>query len=161
MRNASWGRRPTISESARGGSFFRWLLAACIMLDGLLKRYKPVTSIIISSLLFGFVHLNPWQFVTGFVFGSFLGWVYFRSGSIAACILIHMSANFSGYLCRLFGVFDSRDQNGGIFANYGRGAVDLFDPPQRERHGKQILKLRVDNTEKEVAKQLGLTITTV
>lgn len=31
-----------------------------MMLEGLLKKYSPVTSIIISSILFGVAHLNPW-----------------------------------------------------------------------------------------------------
>ena len=93
-----------------------------IMLDGLLKRYTPLKSIVISSLLFGLVHLNRWQFAMGFVLGCFLGWVYFRSGSISACILIHIFANFSSYLERLFVNFDTPvDRQGGIFAIYGGG----------------------------------------
>jgi membrane protease YdiL (CAAX protease family) len=72
-----------------------------IMLDGLLKRHTPFTAILVSSILFGLAHLNPWQFVTGFVLGCFFGWVYYRSGSVAACMLMHMSANFSGYVTRL------------------------------------------------------------
>ena len=78
-----------------------------IMLDGLLKRYGPLTSIIVSSLLFGLAHLNPWQFVTGFVIGCFLGWVYLRSGSVGACIVIHMAANFSGFVLRIYLKFAS------------------------------------------------------
>lgn len=46
-----------------------------IMLDGLLRRYGSLKSILISSFMFGLVHLNPWQFVTGFVLGCFMGWV--------------------------------------------------------------------------------------
>ena len=81
-----------------------------VMLDGLLRRYKPLTAVLVSSLLFGLAHLNPWQFVTGFVLGCFLGWVYFRTGSVVACIVIHMSANFSGYLMRFLIDFEA---NGG------------------------------------------------
>ena len=33
-----------------------------IILDGLLKKYSPLKSILVSSILFGIVHLNPWQF---------------------------------------------------------------------------------------------------
>lgn len=73
-----------------------------VMLDGLLRRYRPVTAILVSSVIFGLAHLNPWQFVTAFVLGCFMGWVYLRSGSLAGCVLIHMSANFSGYLLRLY-----------------------------------------------------------
>ncbi len=34
-----------------------------IMLEGLLKNYNPMKAIIITNLLFGIAHLNPWQFV--------------------------------------------------------------------------------------------------
>lgn len=76
-----------------------------VILDGLLRRYSPLKSILVSSVIFGLAHLNPWQFVTGFVLGCFMGWVYLRSGSLAGCVLIHMSANFSGYLLRLLLAF--------------------------------------------------------
>lgn len=49
-----------------------------IILDGFLKRYTPTTSILVSSTLFGVVHLNPWQFVAAFAIGIFSGWVYYK-----------------------------------------------------------------------------------
>lgn len=73
-----------------------------IILDGLLNRYTPATSILISSVLFGIVHLNPWQFFTGLIMGVFIGWVYHKSKSLLAAIVVHASANFSAYLLRFF-----------------------------------------------------------
>ncbi|RIJ48164.1 CPBP family intramembrane metalloprotease [Maribellus luteus] len=73
-----------------------------IILDGLLKQYSPTKSILISSLLFGLVHLNPWQFVTGFIIGIFSGWVYYKTRSLSLAIVIHASANLSGYIARHF-----------------------------------------------------------
>ncbi len=90
-----------------------------IMLDGLLKRYRPFTAILVSSLAFGFVHLNPWQFVTGVVIGMFMGWVYYRSRSVGACILIHMAANLTGYVMRLLLDFNSAAPTQDFFAMYG------------------------------------------
>jgi len=72
-----------------------------IILDGLLKRYSPTKSILISSLLFGLVHLNPWQFVTGFVLGIFIGWVYNNTKSLTTSIIIHASFNLTAYLLRM------------------------------------------------------------
>jgi len=71
-----------------------------IILDGLLKQYTPVKSILISSLLFGLVHLNPWQFVTGFIIGIFSGWVYYKTRSLTLAVIIHATANLSGFLMR-------------------------------------------------------------
>jgi len=73
-----------------------------IILDGLLKKHSPILSILISSVLFGIVHLSPWSFVTGLIMGVFMGWVYYKSKSLLATVIIHASANLSGYLSRFF-----------------------------------------------------------
>ena len=73
-----------------------------IILDGLLKKYSPVKSILVSSLLFGLVHLNPWQFVTGVVIGIFSGWIYYNTRSLLPSIIIHAAANLSGFAMRYF-----------------------------------------------------------
>jgi hypothetical protein len=78
-----------------------------IILDGLLKKYSSTKSILISSLLFGLVHLNPWQFVTGLIIGIFSGWVYYRTRSLSFSIIIHAAANLSGFLMRYFIDIDS------------------------------------------------------
>lgn len=73
-----------------------------IILDGLLKKYSPIKSILISSILFGLVHLNPWQFVTGLVIGIFSGWIYYKTKSLLPSIIIHAAANLSGFITRFF-----------------------------------------------------------
>jgi uncharacterized protein len=78
------------------------LLYRGIILDGLLNKYSPLISILISSLLFGIAHLNPWSFVNGFIIGIFSGWVYFRTRSVLPSIIIHASANLSGFLFKYF-----------------------------------------------------------
>ena len=77
-----------------------------IILDGLLKNYSPFKSILISSLLFGLVHLNPWQFVTGFILGIFSGWVYYKTRSLLPTIIMHAAVNLFGFSMRFF--FDSK-----------------------------------------------------
>jgi uncharacterized protein len=78
-----------------------------IILDGLLKNYSPLKSILISSLLFGIVHLNPWQFVTALIIGIFSGWVYYKTRSLIPSIIIHASVNLSGFSMRFILDFDS------------------------------------------------------
>lgn len=73
-----------------------------IILDGLLKKYSPQKAILISSLLFGIVHLNPWQFVTAMVLGVFMGWVYYHTKSLLATIIIHATANFNAFALGYF-----------------------------------------------------------
>lgn len=78
-----------------------------IILDGLLRVYSPVKSILVSSFLFGLVHLNPWQFVTGLIIGIFSGWVYYKTRSLLPSIIIHAAANLSGFGMRLILDVDS------------------------------------------------------
>lgn len=68
-----------------------------IILDGLLKRYSPLKSIVISSALFGIVHLNPWQFITAFIIGMFSGWVYYKTKKLTLSILIHFVNNLMAF----------------------------------------------------------------
>jgi uncharacterized protein len=72
-----------------------------VILDGLLRVYSARTAILVSSLLFGIIHMNSIQFVTGTILGAFAGWVYYRSRSLLACVLIHMAANGTGFILRL------------------------------------------------------------
>ncbi|WP_167605813.1 CPBP family intramembrane glutamic endopeptidase [Maribellus sediminis] len=95
-----------------------------IILDGLLKNYSPQKSILISALLFGLVHLNPWQFVTGLIIGIFSGWVYYRTRSLSYSIIIHASANLSAYLTHFF-VDDSTAMDETLVQMYG-GLTNLI-----------------------------------
>lgn len=95
-----------------------------IILDGLLKRYSPTKSILVSSLLFGLVHLNPWQFVTGFIIGIFSGWVYYRTRSLSFSIIIHAAVNLTGFLMRFFIDVDSY-MNASMLDMYG-GLINLI-----------------------------------
>jgi membrane protease YdiL (CAAX protease family) len=68
--------------------FFRGLL-----LNGFVNNYSIRKSIILSSLLFGLVHLNPWQFVSALIIGIFLGWIYLRTKSLLLNIYFHVIFN--------------------------------------------------------------------
>ncbi len=71
-----------------------------VILDGLLRVYTPFKSIVISSFLFGLVHLNLHQLIGGFLFGCFSGWVYYRTRSLLPSIIIHAVANLGGFITR-------------------------------------------------------------
>lgn len=78
--------------------FFEEMLLRGIVLDGLLKWYSPIKAIVWSALFFGLLHFNPWQFIPAVALGIFMGWIYFRTGSLLATIFIHFVANGSGSL---------------------------------------------------------------
>jgi membrane protease YdiL (CAAX protease family) len=64
-----------------------------IIQEGLMRRLKPIGAIVLTSLLFGFIHLNPWQFSTGFFMGLFIGWIYYYTRDILLAIAVHFFNN--------------------------------------------------------------------
>ncbi len=69
-----------------------------IILEGLLKNHSPVKAIIWSALIFGLVHLNPWQAIGATLSGVFIGWIYWKTKSILPGIIIHFTNNLIGFL---------------------------------------------------------------
>lgn len=65
-----------------------------IIMTILLKMLgKPWPAIIVSALLFGIIHLNPVQTVSATIIGIVLGWLYYCTGSLIPCILVHFVNN--------------------------------------------------------------------
>jgi membrane protease YdiL (CAAX protease family) len=64
-----------------------------LILRGFLNRYTKVKAIIVSSLLFGIIHLNPWQFISAFMMGLLLAWLFIQTRSLIPCVLGHALAN--------------------------------------------------------------------
>jgi membrane protease YdiL (CAAX protease family) len=69
-----------------------------IILSGLIKQYKPIHAIAFSSLLFGLAHLYPWTIIITFTGGCILGWIFYKTGSLATCIVIHSLNNIFSFL---------------------------------------------------------------
>ncbi|MDD4637203.1 MAG: type II CAAX endopeptidase family protein [Bacteroidales bacterium] len=88
-----------------------------VILDGFLKKYSPQRSIVISSVLFGIVHLNPWQFINAFLLGLFMGWVYYKTRSLLPTILMHAANNLFGFIGMKMS--DSSDYNKTLYDYYG------------------------------------------
>jgi sodium transport system permease protein len=63
------------------------------ILTGLLRRFKPLTAVLISSFLFALAHLNVFQFIPSLVLGIVLGILAVRSGSILPGMLFHLIHN--------------------------------------------------------------------
>lgn len=65
----------------------------------LMRIWKnPVWAILLSSLLFGLVHVNPAQVPFAFVMGVGLGWMYYKTGSLIPCFFMHLVNNGSSVL---------------------------------------------------------------
>lgn len=64
-----------------------------VLLRGFLENYGRRTAILLSSLLFAFIHLNPWQAVSGFFIGCLFAWFVARTGSILPAAAGHVMCN--------------------------------------------------------------------
>jgi uncharacterized protein len=64
-----------------------------IILRSFLQQYPRGQAFLYSSLLFGFAHLNIYQFVVGFCGGLCLAWLYERTRSLWPCVLAHAAYN--------------------------------------------------------------------
>ena len=61
-----------------------------------MKTMHPIFAIILSSLIFGAIHIQPLQIGYAFFCGMFLGSFYFLSKNFLLVCLIHMFFNFFG-----------------------------------------------------------------
>ena len=74
-----------------------------VVLKKFLQKYSPTKAIILSSVIFGIAHLNPWQFVGAFAIGLFIGWIYWKTKSVWPGIFMHFANNsFSFYLAKKY-----------------------------------------------------------
>jgi len=87
---------PGLSEEL----FFRGLV-----LRRFYSRYSPLKALILSSIIFGIIHVNPWQAITTTFMGFLLGWFYLRYKSIWLCIFLHALSNFFAFF-RIFPVVE-------------------------------------------------------
>ncbi|WP_339262332.1 type II CAAX endopeptidase family protein [Solibacillus sp. FSL W7-1472] len=69
-----------------------------ILLRRFTLRWSPQKSIIISSLIFGVIHLNPINVVFAFALGCVLGYAYLKTKNIVIPMLLHSFNNFLAYL---------------------------------------------------------------
>lgn len=76
--------------------FFEELIYRGILLALLLYHLSPKWSILLSSILFSILHMNPTQFFLAFILGLFCGWYYTKTRNLLSCIIIHSISNLIG-----------------------------------------------------------------
>lgn len=71
--------------------------------QGTLEQIGPVRAIAFSAILFGLIHLNPFNFVAPILFGAMAGFLTWRTGSLLPAILWHAVNNSLATLANFFG----------------------------------------------------------
>lgn len=104
--------------------FFEEWLCRGMVLRGLLQKTNPTTAIIVSSLFFALIHLNPWQAIPAFILGCLFGIVYYKTGSLKLTMLMHCVNNsFSVLLSQLPGTADKESFSDIITSPYLYGGA--------------------------------------
>lgn len=69
-----------------------------ILLRRFTLRWSPQKSIIISSIIFGIIHLNPINVIFAFALGCVLGYAYLKTKNIVVPMLLHSFNNFLAFI---------------------------------------------------------------
>lgn len=77
--------------------FFRIFL-----IKGLVKYHSPWIAILVSSILFGIIHMNLWQALPAFFLGLYFGYIFIITNNTLLVIIMHGTVNFIGVLPFLF-----------------------------------------------------------
>lgn len=91
----------TLLNSLLFAPIFEEIMFRGVILKGYLKHYNPKKAIIISSLLFGFLHFNfttPIQFIGATFSGFVFGYIFYYTKSVGMTIILHFIYNLMGVL---------------------------------------------------------------
>lgn len=74
---------------------FEELFFRGVILKGLLNNtnYNSISSIILSALIFGIIHVFPWQVIGATLFGLLLGYIFYKTRSLFYPLLVHILNN--------------------------------------------------------------------
>lgn len=82
---------------------FEEVLFRGVIQGALTNRYNAIIGILVSSLVFGLVHGNPVQMCNAFFVGLVLGYIYHRTGTLWAVIILHFFNNIFSYFIWMLG----------------------------------------------------------
>ncbi len=83
---------------------FEELLCRGVILEAIRRKHGGWIACIVSSVMFGLMHFEPQSVLNAFMIGLLLGYLYIRTNSIFAPIIIHMINNVIAYLFLVFGL---------------------------------------------------------
>ncbi len=92
-----------ITSAIIPGFVEEFLFRGCILKN--LLPYGKTVALVVSSLMFSLMHQNLLQFFYTFVAGLALGWLFLKTGSIWASVLVHMINNGSSVIQEILSEF--------------------------------------------------------
>ncbi len=86
---------------------FEELLCRGVIFEAVRAKRGAWAACVISSMIFGLMHLEPQFVLNAFIVGLLLSYIYLRTKSIFAPIILHSLNNLFAYVFLIFGVADS------------------------------------------------------
>ncbi len=83
---------------------FEELICRGVILESVRSKRGAWAACVISALIFGVIHISPQSMLNAFVIGLLLGFLYLRTNSIFAPIIIHSVNNLLSYLLLIMGI---------------------------------------------------------
>lgn len=81
----------------------------------LMRRLKsPWLAILIASLIFGVIHMNPIQILYATLLGIVFGWIYYRTGSLVPVIIGHVLNNSLAAMAMIFAGGEEQEMELGL-----------------------------------------------
>jgi hypothetical protein len=91
-----------------------------------MNNYSAPKAIVLSSFLFAAFHLNIYQFVSGFIGGCLLGWIYVKSRSLWPCILYHALFNSTAFIAWAYNGGNNESLVNPVFNSAGQNILALI-----------------------------------
>lgn len=86
--------------------FFEELICRGVVLETLRRRWGKFVSVIIASLFFGIIHIEPAVAVSAIVAGFIFGTAYLRTSSLFSTMILHSLNNAFAFALIVFGFSD-------------------------------------------------------
>lgn len=94
----------TILSSLVLAPIFEETIFRGVLLRGLLTRYSPLFSILVSSLLFALIHINISQILPALLLGLLFGLIFVKTHSLIFTGFLHFVANLTAWGCTFVGI---------------------------------------------------------
>ena len=107
------------------GPIFEEFIFRKLLIDRSIK-YGARISIILSAVLFAFVHGNLNQFFYAFLMGGFFAYVYIKTGKIIYTIILHIIINLMGSVVSLFVKASATAITQGTYTAFDLGFILLY-----------------------------------
>ncbi|MCF0174679.1 MAG: CPBP family intramembrane metalloprotease [Bacteroidales bacterium] len=89
--------------------FEEWLCRGMILRGLAQTKVGPMWAVVISAVIFGLIHGNPWQALPAIVLGILFGYVYIATGSLKLTMLMHCTNNTIAVLVSQFSPLAEND----------------------------------------------------